>query len=173
MSVPRRRDAASRATRRPAGQQSPADLYHRDVYNWALQQAAALRAGDLERLDLTNLAEEIQDLGSEQLHKLTSAYRVILIHMLKWDHQPERRTRSWVTSIRSHQAAAGDVLEDSPGLRSRQPVALARGYRRARIDAGGETGLGEDAFPETCPYTLDEVMSRDFVWPAANRSTDP
>ena len=169
MSVPKRRDAASGPARPSAAPQSATDLYRRDLYTWALQQAAALRAGELDRLDLTNLAEEIQDLGSEQLHKLTSAYRVILIHMLKWDYQPERRTRSWVTSIRSHRVAADDVLEDNPGLKSRRAMALARAYRRARIDAGGENGLGEDAFSEECPYSLDEVMSREFVWPADER----
>jgi hypothetical protein len=130
-----------------------------------MEQSAALRAGELERLDLANLAEEIQDLGSEQLHKLTSAYRVILIHMLKWDHQPERRTRSWVTSIESHRAYASDVLEDSPGLKGRQDVALARAYRRARSDASGETGLDTEVFPPECPYSLEAVMGRRFSWP--------
>jgi hypothetical protein len=165
MPVPKRRDAGSGAARPLAARQAGADLYRRDLYTWALQQAAALRAGDLEQLDLTNLAEEIQDLGSEQLHKLTSAYRVILIHMLKWDHQPARRTRSWVTSIDSHRALAGDVIEDSLGLQSRQDLALSRAYRRARSGASGEAGLDTGVFPPSCPYTLEEVMSRKFSWP--------
>jgi hypothetical protein len=166
MSVLKRRDPAVTQAESPApSRQVPGDLYRRDLYTWSLEQAAALRAGELERLDLTNLAEEIEDLGSEQLHKLTSAYRIILLHMLNWDHQPKRRSRSWITSIRSHRAAADDVLEDNQDLKSRRDVALARAYRRARIQAGGETRLGEDAFPSECPYSLEEIMTREFVWP--------
>jgi hypothetical protein len=160
MSVPKRRDPALAQAKPPED-----DLYRRDLYTWASKQAEALRAGELDRLDLTNLAEEIEDLGSEQLHKLTSAYRIILLHMLKWDHQPERRSRSWVTSIRSQRVEASDVLEDNQGLKSRRGDALARAYRRARIEAGGETGLGEGAFPGECPYSLEEIMTREFVWP--------
>jgi hypothetical protein len=165
MSVSKRHDPAVAQAKPPAPSRSTSDLYRHDLYTWALEQAAALRAGEIDRLDLANLAEEIEDLGSEQLHKLTSAYRIILLHMLKWDHQPERRSRSWVTSIRSHRVAASDVLEDSQGLKRRRDIALARAYRRARIEAGGETGLGEDAFPAECPYSLEEIMTREFVWP--------
>jgi hypothetical protein len=166
MSVPKRHDSAVARADSPASSRlAPGDLYRRDLYTWALEQAAALRAGELDRLDLTNLAEEIEDLGSEQLHKLTSAYRIILLHMLKWDHQPERRSRSWVASIRSQRVQASDVLEDNQGLKSRRGDALARAYRRARIEAVGETGLGEDVFPTECPYSLEEIMTREFVWP--------
>jgi Domain of unknown function DUF29 len=136
-----------------------------------MDQAAALRAGDFERLDLGNLAEEIEDVGSEQLHKLTSAYRIILLHMLKWDYQPERRSRSWITSIESHRAHAEDVLEDNPGLQSREDVALARAYRRARIEAAGETNFEKSVFPNSCPYSLGEVMGREFLWPPGDGSS--
>jgi len=166
MPAPKRHDPATAEADLPnASRRAPGGLYGDDLYTWAIEQAAALRAGDLESLDLANLAEEIEDLGSEQLHKLTSAYRIILAHMLKWDYQPERRSRSWATSINSQRAAASDVLEDSPGLTSRRDVALARAYRRARIEAGGQTGLGEGAFPAECPYSLDDVMMREFPWP--------
>jgi hypothetical protein len=166
MPVPKRHDQAMAEAEIPnASRRAPSELYGDDLYTWAIEQAAALRAGDLESLDLANLAEEIEDLGSEQLHKLTSAYRIILAHMLKWDYQPERRSRSWATSINSQRVAASDVLEDSPGLETRRNIALARAYRRARIEAGGQTGLGEAAFPAECPYSLDEVMTREFPWP--------
>ena len=105
MPVPKRHHQATAEADIPnASRRAPSGLYGDDLYTWAIEQAAALRAGDLESLDLANLAEEIEDLGSEQLHKLTSAYRIILTHMLKWDHQPERRSRS---SGDVHQLATG------------------------------------------------------------------
>ena len=142
-----------------------AGSYEHDFYSWTLAQAAALRAGTLRDLDLANLAEEIEDLGKETFNKLVSAYRVILIHMLKWDHQAERRSRSWLTSIKTHRVDVEDVLIDNPGLKGRVTEAVARAYRKARINAAGETRLPEKVFPTACPYTLDEIMNRPFDWP--------
>jgi hypothetical protein len=83
-------------------------------------------------------------------------------HMLKWDHQPERRTRSWVTSIRVQRNNLDDVLADNPGLRPRLDEAIARAYRNARAEAAQETGLDEEAFPATCPYSFEDLTSRPF-----------
>ncbi len=60
---------------------------------------------------------------------------------------------------------AEDVLERHPSLSRRVPGAVAKAYRRARIDAAGETGLDESIFPAECPYTFDDVMTRPVPWP--------
>lgn len=73
--------------------------YERDFYSWSIEQARLLRAGRFEALDRENVAEEIELLGREQFNKLESAFRVLLLHMLKWDHQPDLRSRSWALSI--------------------------------------------------------------------------
>ena len=88
--------------------------------------------------------------------------------MLKWDYQPERRSRSWATSIRSN-GHASDVLEDSPGLESRRDVALVRAYRRAQIEAGGRNRAREDAFPAECPFSLHDVMSANSLGRSSDR----
>ena len=139
----------------------PAD-YARDFYSWLMEQARLVREGRFDALDRDNLAEEIESVGREQFNKLESALRVLLTHILKWDHQPERRSRSWTLSIQGQRLEIEDVLSDNPGLRPRIPEATARGYRRARIEAAKETGLEESAFPETCRYSFDEIMSREF-----------
>ncbi len=140
----------------------PATAYADDIYGWAMEQAAALRAGDLSALDREHLAEEIESLGRSELRSLVSAWRVVLLHMLKFDHQPARQTRSWALSIRDQRDEAADILADSPGLKSRLDDAMARAYRGARVDAARETGLPLRTFPETCPYTRDEMLTRDF-----------
>ena len=136
--------------------------YERDFYSWLMEQAHLLREGRFDALDRENLAEEIESLGREQFNKLESALRVLLTHVLKWDHQPERRSRCWVLSIEAQQIAIENVLSDNPGLKPRIPEAIARGYRSARVEAARETGLEKSAFPETCPYSFDELMSRNF-----------
>jgi hypothetical protein len=146
----------------PGPQPRPTVAYDDDFYGWAMDQAAALRAGHLSALDRENLAEEIESLGRSELNSLVSAWRVVLLHMLKFDHQPERRSRSWALSIRDQRDQAGDVLTGSPGLKHRLDEAMARAYRGARLDAARETGLPLRTFPETCPYTRDEMLTRDF-----------
>ncbi len=136
--------------------------YEQDFYSWLMEQARLLREGRLDALDRDNLAEEIESLGREQFNKLVSALRVAMLHMLKWDQQPALRSRSWVLSIEEQRLEIADVLADNPGLKPRIGEAVSRAYRRARIEAAKETGLDETIFAATCPYSLEEIMSRSF-----------
>jgi hypothetical protein len=113
--------------------------YDADFYSWSLEQARLVREGKWAELDRENVAEEIESLSREQFNKLESALRVILIHILKWDHQPNRHTRSWILSIESQRGEVENILTDNPGLKPRISEALTRAYRRARIDAAKET----------------------------------
>ena len=136
--------------------------YEDDFYTWTQEQGARLRVGDLSGLDLENLAEEIESLGRSQYDSLVSLWRIVLMHMLKFDYQPERRTRSWAISIRTHRNRAADVLADNPGLKSRSVDALARAYRDAREEASDETGLPLKIFPKDCPYSREDLLTRPF-----------
>lgn len=141
------------------------DLYGRDFYAWTIAQAAALQASAAGELDWANLAEEVGDLGNEAFDALRSSFRIILVHLLKWDHQPEQRSRSWAASIRSHREEIADILARSPSLRRRQSEAVEAAYRRARIEAAAEMDRPERALPATCPYTLAEIKERPVTWP--------
>jgi Domain of unknown function DUF29 len=144
------------------GDEPVREEYERDFYSWSIEQARRLREGRFDALDRDNLAEEIESLGREQFNKLVSALRVLMRHMLKWDHQPSMRSRSWVLSIEEQRLEVADVLSDNPGLRPRIGEAIIRAYRRARIEAARETGLDETVFPNACPYSFDDVTSRVF-----------
>ena len=142
------------------GDEPVASEYDHDFYSWLMEQARYLRERRFDTLDRDNLAEEIESLGREQFNKLVSALRVLMAHMLKWDHQPSMRTRSWVLSIEEQRIEIADVLADNPGLKPRVAEAITRAYRRARIEAARESGLDEAQFPSTCPYSFDELISR-------------
>ena len=151
----------------PADRREPA-RYDRDLYSWAAEQAALLRAGRLAEVDALNLAEEIDDVGNEQYDKLESAIRVILVHLLKWDHQPQRRSRSWQLSISVQRRHAARVLRKNPGLKPMVEEATAEAYEIARIEAAAQTLLEEDAFPPECPYSWDEITDRAITCPPAD-----
>jgi Domain of unknown function DUF29 len=136
--------------------------YERDFYSWSIEQARLIRESRDGALDRGNLAEEIESLGREQFNKLVSTLRVAMMHMLKWDHQPSRRSRSWALSIEQQRYEIDNVLDDNPGLKPRLGEAIVRAYRSARIDAAKETELDQATFPETCPYSFDDITKRAF-----------
>jgi hypothetical protein len=139
--------------------------YDRDLYTWAIEQAALLRAGRIEKVDARNIAEELDDVGSEQYNKLESALRVVLLHLLKWDHQPQRRSRSWWGSITVQRNHVRKVLRKNPGLKPRVDEAIGDAYQDARILAAVQTKLSLRAFPARCPYRWDDIMERKISWP--------
>ena len=134
----------------------------KDFYSWLMEQARFVRERRWDELDRDNLAEEIESLGREQFNKLESALRVLLLHILKWDHQPDKRTRSWALSIKTNRVELEDIIGDNPGLKPRIAEAIARAYRKARIEAARETGLEENRFPDLCPYAWNDIVSRDI-----------
>lgn len=153
---------STHVARTRTGDTAPAADYDTDFHAWAMEQAKRIREGAFEALDRENVAEEIESLGREQFSKLRSAYRVLLMHMLKWDHQPEKRTRSWLLTIVQQRQKVEDVITDSPSLKGRREEAMASAYHGARKEAAAETGIPLRTFPETNPYPLDEIMERAF-----------
>jgi Domain of unknown function DUF29 len=140
--------------------------YDTDFYAWTRAQAQALRAKDWPALDLNHLAEEVDSLGIADEHAITRQLQRLLRHLLKWRYQPTHRTPSWRRSIRQPRDAIADRIERSPSLREYPVRRVPLAYRRARRDAAEETGLPLAIFPETCPWTLEQVLDEDF-WPEA------
>ena len=97
--------------RSPPTAPAPSRSYKDDLFGWVEDQVALLEAGRLLEVDAKNVADELGDLGKEQYEKLESAIRVILLHLLKWDHQADRRSRSWVGSIIEQRRRVTRVLK--------------------------------------------------------------
>ncbi len=138
--------------------------YEGGLHAWAQEQAALLRAGRLGEIDAANIAEELDDVRGEQFDKLESALRVLLTHMLKWDHQPERRGRSWEATIRVQRLHMAMVLRKTPSLKARIGEALGEAYEEARLDASSETDMDLAVFPEILPYDWAAITDRPFVF---------
>ena len=158
-------DPSDRAGQRRGNEAREPARYDRDLYSWAVEQAALLRAGRIAEADALNIAEEIDDVGNEQYDKLESALRIILLHLLKWDYQPERRSRSWWASISVHRKRVLHVLRKNPGLKPLIEEAIVEAYETARIEASAQTSLEDDVFPPDCPYSWQQIMERPVEWP--------
>lgn len=134
-------------------------LYEQDYGLWAEQMADLLSAGRFSELDIEHLVEEVRDLSKRERDRLLSSLRLIVHHLLKWDYQPQKRSRSGLGTIQRERANIALYLEDSPSLkRYLTNEQVNKIYRVARLDAFKETGL---IFPEGCPYGIDEVLGRE------------
>jgi len=105
-----------------------ASLHERDFYGWVQQQCAALREHNSGQLDWDGLQEELEALGRQEYRELVSRLAVLLGHLLKWQFQPERRSRSWFLSIREQRRAIARLLAQNPSLRVRAADAVSDGF---------------------------------------------
>ncbi|HET8729046.1 MAG TPA: DUF29 domain-containing protein [Alphaproteobacteria bacterium] len=143
-----------------------------DFALWSAEQAALIRAGRLDRVDLENVAEEIESLGRSEEYQIDRRLEVLIQHLLKWQFQPQRRSNSWKASIAEQRIRIARVLRRSPSLKSYPIGSLEGSFRIGLAEAIRETGLPEDAFPLACPYTAQQVLDPDF-WPGGAELAPP
>jgi hypothetical protein len=134
------------------------ELYETDLLAWLEQQAGYLRAGQLDRLDVAHLIEELEDMGGSQRRELKHRLEILLMHMLKWDAQPRRRSRSWQSTIVDQRARIGDLLEQSPSLRNALEEVAQKAFAVAVKRAAIETGLKRSAFPAALRYQVASIL---------------
>ncbi|MGF1601564.1 MAG: DUF29 domain-containing protein [Thermosynechococcaceae cyanobacterium] len=147
-----------------AAKRSPTAVnsYEIDFYAWTQEQAKLLSGQQWSQIDLPNLIEEIESLGKQQRQELRNRLSVLIGHLLKWEYQPQQRSRSWLATLRVQRRDSLRLLKDSPSLKPSLEEALQEAYENARDLAMGETDLPERAFPLKCLYSLTEIFSDRF-----------
>lgn len=139
------------------------NLYSTDYACWVEQTVKLLRQGRLNEVDLDPLIEEVEDLGKSQRQALKSNLRVLLMHLFKWQYQPERQSNSWRSTIREHRNRILDILEDSPSLNNFLSETLEQCYGQARMQAADKTDLDIKIFPEYSPFDVAQILNADFL----------
>jgi Domain of unknown function DUF29 len=126
-----------------------ANSYDKDVVLWAEEQAALLRAGQFSKLDLEHIADEIEDVGKTEKRELASRMAVLMAHLLKWQAQPDRRSRSWQSGLNEERKRIALALDETPSLQTTliEPKRRAAVWSDARVMAMTDTGLSGEAFP--------------------------
>lgn len=153
----------------------PAELYERDFYAWTRHQARALSRlrgvpGNLG-LDPAHLAEEVRDLGNEQRYAVESQLERLIEHLLKLEYSALAEPRRvWARSVDNARYEIERRL--TPTLRRAVARRLATLYaharrqaRRALLDHPEPEAAA--AIPESCPWTLDQLLADD--WYPTNR----
>ncbi|MGI9279752.1 MAG: DUF29 domain-containing protein [Endozoicomonas sp.] len=139
------------------------NLYETDFYSWINQQTELFKQRRLDELDVENLIEELESMGGSERHSLTSHIMQLLMHLLKWQYQPSRRSRSWQDSIINHRFQTQDTLSENPGLKTPLPELYDRAYKKAVALAVKQTGLPKNTFPKECPWIYEQVMEDGWL----------
>ncbi|MCG9886619.1 MAG: DUF29 domain-containing protein [Cyanobacteria bacterium] len=138
-------------------------LYDRDYALWLEGTIERLRDRDYSQVDWEHLLDELETMGRSDKRAIKNNLVILLVHLLKWQFQPDARSGSWAGSITEHRTRIQGLLEDSPSLNKFLDEALIWAYPRARRQASDETGIALGSFPDSCPYELDLVLGDDFL----------
>ncbi|CAC5341190.1 MULTISPECIES: DUF29 domain-containing protein [Planktothrix] len=138
-------------------------LYDQDFYLWLEKTVNLLRTENFLELDRDHLIEELETMGRSEKRVIESNLRVLLMHLLKYQYQPERRSNSWLSTIIEHRIRINKDLKASPSLKGYFEQIFDETYQDARILASVETGLPLGVFSLTCPLTSEQVLDRDFL----------
>ena len=138
--------------------------YEIDVVAWDDEQASLLRAGLFSQLDIEHIADEIEDVGKSEQRELASRMVVLLAHLLRWQYQPAYRGNSWRLTIIGQRKDIAYAFKKTPSLKNVlndfEWVDVV--WSKAIAEAATETGLAD--FPESCPWSFDQIMDAGF-WP--------
>ena len=137
-------------------------LYQQDFYAWTVATAEMLKNKAWDKVDLTNLIEEVEAMGRSEKAALESNLVVVLMHLLKYLYQPERRSTSWINSIVEHRRRIDKALKNSPSLKPYIQEVFLECYQDARVDAAAETGLAEEIFPVEPPFSFAQAIDPKF-----------
>lgn len=136
--------------------------YEKDFYGWAKSQANLLKAGKFKEIDMLNIVEELEDLANSNQRQLGSRFEILIAHLLKWQFQPKRQSKSWRLTIKEQRRKIKQLLEKNPSLKSCLTETWLESYEYAVLSAAKETNLKEDNFPKECPYTLEQCLDEGF-----------
>lgn len=136
--------------------------YQQDFYAWLMENAKLLREKNFIEIDAEQIAEELEAMGKSEKRELINRLTVLLAHLLKWQFQVAKRSRSWKNTILTQRIDINELLEDSPSLRYELIQKIEVAYEKAILTAEDETGIEKSHFPHKCPFSLEEILEKEF-----------
>lgn len=133
-------------------------LYDQDFFAWTQRQVELLQTQQWEQVDIQNLIEEIASLGKQERQELRNRLGVLLGHLLKWQYQPEARSKSWFYTIKEQRRRIQEHLADNPSLKPYLAEAIERGYQDGLDLVGRETPLAPKQLPQSCPFSEAQIF---------------
>ena len=145
--------------------QANCEIYEQDYPEWLDITLNQLQNRDLENIDWEHLIEEITALGSEQRRKVESYLLRLLIHLLLynyWKSEKDWSGRGWEKEIDNFRIEL-DLLLESKVLYNHCEKIIDKIYIKARNNTIRKSQLSPEIFPETCPYSLTEILNPEWL----------
>jgi len=138
-------------------------LYETDDLQWLEETIALLKNRQFESLDLDNLIEELEDLGSEKRNAVVSLLDQVIRHLLLleyWESEVTNNSIHWQGEIYNFRLQLQDKMTKT--LYNYLVYKLDTIYGRALKAVNIKTQKSVD-FPEKCPYSLEELLDIDWL----------
>ena len=132
-------------------------LYEQDETAWLEAMAALASEGRYGEMDFPNLSEYLTDMSKRDRREVYNRLIVLLVHLLKWEHQPDQRSGSWRATVREQRRELRQLLE-SGTLRNHAAAVLMDAFAEARLQAADESEMDVTVFPTANPWSLDEIL---------------
>jgi hypothetical protein len=136
--------------------------YEKDFHNWIEQHIYLLKTGQVHQLDTAHLIEELEEMGKSNIRELENRFVILIAHLLKWEFQPEKQSSNWQGSIDEQRVQLERLLRKVPSLKRLLQSAIDDSYSDALYLAVKETKLPESVFPQTCFYTVEQLLDKNF-----------
>lgn len=141
-----------------------ASKHDSDFFGWTQEQASLLRGmsdGDA-RLDIHNLAEEIEDMGRAEVNKIKSLLKQTIAHLLKLAIEPNSEASDgWYQEVITFQGDA--VLAFSPDLKQKIEIeAIWEVACNSAVRSLERYSVPIPDFPRDCPLSLDDLLMKNF-----------
>ncbi len=140
--------------------------YEQDFYAWTQEQARLLKLGNLSRLDVKNLIEEVEDMGRSELRSLDSAIKQAVLHLAKLAYSPSEDPRAgWNASVVKQRDEIEELLEANPSFKSKLDRSFEKVWPGARKIAIADLAVFNEkpVIPIECPFTLSNLRDEGFL----------
>ena len=133
-------------------------------YTLAKEIKFSLQEGDMEDA-LEGLDELIDSMSKIAIREMRSQLLIIMIHVLKWKHQPQKRNRSWYSSILNARFEIDEVQEETPSVTKKAiEFEWEKVFKKAISQSADEMGMSRDEERKYNPeiLTWKEVFEKEY-----------
>lgn len=127
-------------------------------YQTALAIKTELEANHIESAK-AGIEELIAALIRSEKRALKSQMIRLMLHIIKWKTQPDKRTPIWVYSIESARMEIAELLADEPSLKPTLDSLPSDLFKKSKKLAEAEMNLKSDVLA----LTQEELFDREYV----------
>ncbi len=139
------------------------NLYNQDYCLWLENTVKLLLDKRFSEINVSYLIEELEDMGRSEKRAVSSNLRILLMHLIKYKYQPQKRSNSWLFTIVEHRKRLKVLFKNSPSLKNYYHEVFSETYQDAKDLASAETGLSLNSFSNSSPFTPEDVLNENYL----------